>query len=335
MLPLDFNHYRITLESCYSLPSAPNDPTVTQLVSYNLNSSDSSLDAIVMFRNGVVHECDLRVLSGSVVYAGPYENMTAATSYILSGIENYTELDTSSFVKTLNMLGSRTHVTYGNLNLSIGAFKLSYAADAKIFHWSYSWNGTHTGLSIQFDKGVFYRLINSLALHTIGNTNVNITRDQAIDIASNYLSSQVFTQASTNHTASFSGIQTLEEANLTYALINYDKVVPCWLILYNLGASSSDGYISVAILADSGQVLCVHENGGSLNVVASNSAETELSSQSVPQSTALQPVGIPSTTSNHPSNEPTNPLLTIAIATFAAVLVITSLLFYRKHQRTT
>jgi len=260
--------------------------------------------------------------------------MTTATGYILCALENYTGLDTSRFVKTLNMLGSSTNVTDGNLNLSVSGFKLSYVVDATIFQWTYSWKGIpFAGLSIEFEKGSFYRLRNDLD-HTLGDTTVNITRNQAIDIASNYLASYIFTQASTNRTVTFSGNQTLQDAHLDYAVLNNNTFIPCWLVLYNLGTTLSDGYVTVAVLAGSGQISDVQANGSSLHVIASNPAktETEPSNQSAQaQSTALQPLDTPSTATNQPSNEPTEMLMAIAVVTVAALLVSASLWLYRIH----
>ena len=43
VLPFDMNHYNVTVGKTYSLPSAPNDPTVTKAIDIDLKSSGSTI----------------------------------------------------------------------------------------------------------------------------------------------------------------------------------------------------------------------------------------------------------------------------------------------------
>lgn len=82
VLPFDMSHYTITVGSAYCL-SAPNDPTITQAVDIDLNSSDSTIHVVCVYVNGALHQCGVSPSGAPPVSDRTYASVEDVAARIL------------------------------------------------------------------------------------------------------------------------------------------------------------------------------------------------------------------------------------------------------------
>ena len=341
ILPLDFSNYQF---------SEPKNDTFNNtsdiFIFYDLASESCKLHAVVQFTAGKFVELDLRPISGQPS-TGAYENRTLAALHALEGFGKANQLDVSPFTKTFSALGSSRNVTYGNLTLTQGVFSIPNTVNSTIYHWSYTWNDLeYAGLNLEFNYGLFYRLRSSLD-HTLGNTEINVSQDQAQKIAANYLLTNVFSKFKNNDTIIFANNITLDSSRMTLSSQNSNVYVPCWLMLYN----QSSLCLTVNVLAASGQAsaqMCgtpLSVVGVNPNPVEWNENQATINQSTTTPSAVSQPTSnlqtnstsnLPSNTSNQQANSQltsTSNFFVIAGALILAIIVITCIFSVQKYRK--
>lgn len=181
VLPFNMSHYTITVGNAYSLPSGPNDATITQAVDIDLNSGDSTIHIVCLFVNGVLHQCGVRP-TGTPVADGTYGSVKEVATRILQAHQQQTGLDSTILINTLYLVNDTeiTSVTLGNVSLSISHFPdiigartvngmpvpiTSNSSFSTDFHWILLKNGITEGqVTLSFNKGVFYNLQDERAI---------------------------------------------------------------------------------------------------------------------------------------------------------------------------
>jgi hypothetical protein len=124
VLPLDMAHYIVTVHDTYSLPAPPNDPTITQAVGIDLNSSDSAIHVVCVYINGRLHQCGVTPVVGSPVSDRVYGDLVDAAVRILHAHQEQTGLDSTPLLTTLKLLNDTqaNNVTVGDVSLRISHF---------------------------------------------------------------------------------------------------------------------------------------------------------------------------------------------------------------------
>lgn len=157
VLPFDMSHYNITVSSSYSLPSGPNDPTITQAVVVDLKSNDSSIHVVCVYVNSTLHQCGVR-LTGTTVSDKTYASIKDVAVRILQAHQEQTGLDSTVLLNTLSLVNDTEtmNVALGNVNLSVSKFPdiaglqtvdgmpvpvLSNSSFLVSFHWMDTQNG--------------------------------------------------------------------------------------------------------------------------------------------------------------------------------------------------
>lgn len=156
VLNVDFNHYNVSAPETLSLPTAPNDTSVTEQVSYNLTSADSNIVVVFLFRDDVLYQLAQRTISGSVVVARNFTNVNDAAVDFLSRYESVTPVDLTPLVKLVQMLNGTMGKTAsaGNLTLCADSWPVSpgHTLTSFFFHCITD----NASVSLGFDNGVFY-----------------------------------------------------------------------------------------------------------------------------------------------------------------------------------
>jgi hypothetical protein len=186
VLPIDSTQYNITLEKpipSMSIPYMNYNQTYEER--YSLQSEKGMLMVTCCFQNNTLQSCLLFVRNGSVILKDSYNYTIDAAIGFLLRYQNYTNIDSTELITMLQNIDSieNKELTSGNLSLTIKSGE--FQGTKKIsFSWRYVLDDCeYTGLSLSFDNGTFAGFSDTRELYKIGNTTVNVSMKQAVDIA--------------------------------------------------------------------------------------------------------------------------------------------------------
>ena len=311
VLPFDMNRYTIVFRSEYSLPSGPNDPTKWESVTYDLKSNSSTIHVVFVFMNGVLKQCGIDPLSGSPISDQSYTNMAQVAARVLGKLGECIGIDSSDLVRMLSLVDETKtmNVTRGDINLSVSKMSIpttfpptanaSNSINSTAFTWTISHNGVvFNHVSITFDNGVLRNIEDDRVAYPIGGTEVNISKEQAIDNAKQYIS---------NWTSKFNITVTKETANLGSYPRNYKALYPFWSVL--LEFSGNVVFVNAYVWADDGQVFWCYQGGSPLNMSELRLMPTPKPSQSPPnqQDNPASPSATPQPANAIFDSSPTTP----------------------------
>ncbi|HEX7483265.1 MAG TPA: hypothetical protein VF350_07345, partial [Candidatus Bathyarchaeia archaeon] len=182
VLPIDAAKYNITLKK--PIPSLDNN--VTYMERYLLQNQKNTLEIDFTYMNNILQFCTTYVMNGSILLKDNHlRNVDAALNF-LEKYQNYSKLDSSQLINLLQEANSSENrtVTSGNLTLAISNVEFPYGTQTTSFMWTYVFDGCeYTRLSLSFDNGTFGGFSDARPLYRIGNTAVNVSMKQAVDIA--------------------------------------------------------------------------------------------------------------------------------------------------------
>jgi hypothetical protein len=240
-------------------------------VSYNLgNSLTNHVDASFMFFSGKLGRCSFGQFSGQLLYSQPEMDQYNQT---LRLIQNYQQwLDDPQVAEMANLLsrvGSIHNATEfsGNITMKI-AF---YTPNSIFIKFSNTINDVdYTGLRITYGSyGSFY-FDDSRTYQTIGDTNISISKEQAITIAEDYVRFNFSYNRDTVHDLNVTGVGTVQ---LTSRINPGDDYVngtlsPYWYIFVNVNSVPSDGVrgVIVHVSANDGTVIAPELFGDPLSI---------------------------------------------------------------------
>lgn len=300
VLPLDMTKYTCTLTQ-YGLtpPSAEGEPTI-EIVDYTLESTGSKLIISCSFSDKVFTGCLLIQQSGSILSDRPTDNLIDSARDFLEKYQTYTGDDLSGMISTLSNADATKNMTTtaGNIKLAILSQKVDPETVDTIFRWTYTVNGAdYTALGITFRNGDFYALRDDRGIYKIGNTDVKITKEQAIDLALKYVETYSYTGITGSDEnpkyVEISGFNVTKE-NITAVLKTYPRessLYPYWSVQLPLKENYPGNVwaLLVSIWADSGVVFLCQPLavGGSLSD-ASNSIPSASEGSTSPSSSSAE-----------------------------------------------
>jgi hypothetical protein len=211
-------------------------------ISYILSSENNELLVGFTIENGVITSCNIYPLSGEQAITNkPYTNMYDAATDFLKAYQVYTTIDSNNLIQMLNTvdLTKNSTITQENTKLTINSHALGSEHYIN-FKWENMINGAaYTKLDITFyDTYLLYSVIDTRKLYTIGDTSINVSMEQAIDIAIEGLKSYSYAMPDGSIVTNFEVqrdniFATLETAHFDYELRPYwdvrlylDKVYP-------------------------------------------------------------------------------------------------------------
>lgn len=192
MLPVDLSKYSITVRSnsiMNGVPTAKDDNRIITNILYELKSTDSYLQIGFAFEKDVMTSCEITPIEGKVITANnrQYDDPLVAAKDFLERYQTYTKLDSNSLIVMLDNadVTKDSMVTRENTKFAITNSYLG-GRNQIVFSWAHVINGVESriGTSLVFDTdGNFVSFGDSRALYTLGDTSVNISEEQAIEIA--------------------------------------------------------------------------------------------------------------------------------------------------------
>ena len=264
VIQLDMSKYKVTL---YENESNGNH------LFYKLYPNTQSLfgsdsNAIFSFYNGTLGSCDLSPGIEGLMYKQPFIDRFNVTLGIVQRFESWAN---DSWVKGMENLmvkvGSdkNTFQVSGNESLRItilsdglGTYKFSNYLDGV------EYTGISIAMSNSSSRDLFFT--DSRAFYTIGNTTINVSRDQAISIAEDYVKNYSYNHTFGNGTSiivsnlNITGISSADlETNPGYAAMESNRnstLFPYWDIRVNVSNMPARGLqgVGVVILANDGTV---------------------------------------------------------------------------------
>jgi len=194
---IDISKYTITLKIDTTLIDVPRPEWYkVEDLSYSLSSENSELTLSFSIENGVITGCGLYLLEGQAITSKPYTDLYDAVTDFLKAYQSYTTIDSNNLIQMLDNvdLTKNSTITQENTKLTIDSrvFGEDYFTN---FKWENMINGVaYTKLDITFyDNGLLYSVIDTRKLYTIGDTSINVSMEQAIDIAIEGLQSYSYT----------------------------------------------------------------------------------------------------------------------------------------------
>jgi hypothetical protein len=263
-LPVDMSRYKATFTK-QSKAKNYSGIGLSQSVQYTLESEESILVVNCYVRNNVLTGCILKAKEGQVISDRSYVNMIDAAKGFLEKYQTYTERDSTEMIDMLANADTTKNstVTAGNIKFTISN-RVILGSERILFDWFYTVNGTdYTSLKIRFRNGVFHSLHDNRGIYTIGDTSVNVSKEQAIANAMNYLESYSYLM---HGGVKMSGFNVTEErtiAELRCAVRNSSVLYPFWWVKLFLNQTypGNIGAFIVKVWADFGEVYYIGQTG--------------------------------------------------------------------------
>lgn len=229
-----------------------------------LNSEASIIDVLYNFVGNSLTSCTVEPVYGTARYIQPLPtNLGDAASMFLQKYQGYADDSSITAIKdTLVSVDAtkNTTKTVGNIQLKISNTELWTS-----FTWERTYNkAVYPGLGITFNDGAFHSFGQELSYYTIGNTDVKITKEQAIEIALERAESYSYTYQDTkieNFNILRDSIVAELEVKSRYKPF---ELYPLWRVDLPLDDIYPGAvyFIRVNLWADSGEIMNIRPLGG-------------------------------------------------------------------------
>ena len=334
---LDMTKYNATLAS-NRVDYPPHWGGLTQeVVRYNLEVvNESRLYVTCRLRETTLYSCNLQVLKGSPLFAESQpNNLLDSTKGFL---ERYQAYSGASYIQEMrNMLDTvdetkEMTVTLGNIKLTTSNQEIQNdsnveAIERKSFEWTYTVNGVDASqnvVSITFQEGIFKSFGDDWNLFKIGSTSVNVSSEEAINMAIDAAENYKLQISLGNDTLTEVEFNLLEEPVKT-ELFMYPRetltAYPFWRIELYFDKLYYSAYgIQVGIWADTGEIVSCE----SLSGLGGPISEEESTEPSAEESLTSE-------------NDDTVSSMNMYIITAAAIIALagaTLLMYFRKIRKT-
>lgn len=191
VIQLDLSKYTATLTSDVSRTLNPE--TSAEYLSYSLvyfrDGSERTADAYLTISNNLVTSVSLEPTGGSLLFTYTFSNNFDTARKIMQNYQtSRNDPDLNKMVKMLNTVGSAKNMTELLDNLGL---KVLTSPAQTTFNWSYIYNGVdYSSVRLALQNNYVFSILtfsDNRGIYNIGNTNINIPQQQAIQIAKDYV----------------------------------------------------------------------------------------------------------------------------------------------------
>lgn len=226
---------------------------------YSFKSNFNNLNIDIRFRNNHFSRYDLHMIESTPIFAQTQPSdvlqnakFTLARYKVYSGDDYLSQM--ISLLDTVTRIENNQEVVDGNMKLQIFS-----SAGTVLFAWMYTDNGIDyqtKGLQMVFQNNILTTLTDGYFLYTVGNTNLSVSREQAIEIAKNHVKTLTYNIEGQQ----VSGFTVVEEP-LSVQLVPHTRgnsvaLVPYWYVELALNQIYAGGrnVVTVGIYADTSQI---------------------------------------------------------------------------------
>jgi DNA-binding transcriptional ArsR family regulator len=258
VVQLDMTQYKTTLLSDDVEYRSDLGGVIEEIARYTLTSNDSRVDVALRFRNSHFSRYQLFVDEGSPIYAQPQSTdaLTAAKS-ILGRYQFYSG---DSYLEDVSNLLSSANGTQSNqTTLNNAKLIITTSGDNEEVMVLYTENGidfSPKSVSFTFEGGVLKELLDGWFLFSVGSTTVNVSSDEAIAIARDYVKNFAW-NANGVRVANFTVLDTPVSAMFHPTTRGENlALIPYWYVTLYLDKVYPGGInrIGVGVWADTGEV---------------------------------------------------------------------------------
>ena len=258
VIQLDMTKYRAELQRHTVGYRADLGGVIEEILTYRLTYGETELSIDFRFRNQTLSRYYLDVIEGSPVYSSPQSaNVIDLADNIIQRYQNYAG---GSYLEPMrNMLSLVPAV--GNSQNTVGDIKLIISREGNDveIRWSKTTNGIDfqaKGVILTFDDGVLESLTDGWLLFNVGNTDLNVSEQQAIEIALNYAKDYSWSVDGVEITG-FTVIEQPVSVNLWPHIRDEPlDLIPYWYVVFKLDKvyPGNVNSIGVGLWADTGAV---------------------------------------------------------------------------------
>jgi len=254
---IDTTQYKIALLS-NTLEFRQDFGVAEEILKYSLTSSQSNIDVDLRFRANHLSRYQLTQIESNPIYQ---QTQPSDILQIAKGtLDRYHSYSGDSYLEEMSNLLSAVNKT-DNLSIIQGNLKLQItsSADETEFLWMYSERGidfSAKSLRMTFQNRLLTGLTDGYFLFTVGNTDLAISENQAIDRAKNYVKTLTWTIDGKQVTGFNTQSQPVSVQLLPHPRGNSAALIPYWYVVLSLDRTFSGGIneVSVGLFADTGQV---------------------------------------------------------------------------------
>ncbi|HKM59739.1 MAG TPA: winged helix-turn-helix domain-containing protein [Candidatus Bathyarchaeia archaeon] len=257
---IDVTKYQVTLLSDTVEPAAGLEGVTEEVLTYSLVNNASNINLVLTFTNGNFSLFQLKVIEGVTAFTPIYTqhqptDFFAAVSEIIT---RYESIDNASYLNQISQLLSVANETQQDQTLGNVKLEISINGENAQFSLLYTENNVDfaaKSLQIVFENGILTSFSDDWSLYSIGSTQVNVSQNQAIQIARDAASTFTW-NANGVQISNFTVLQEPASA-LFYCFPRSGlSLFPYWFITLYLDKVYPGGVnsIGVGIWADTGQV---------------------------------------------------------------------------------
>jgi hypothetical protein len=255
---IDTSHYQATLVSNVIDQPSILGGILEQTVMYSLTSSDSKMDVYFRLRSNELSWYQIIMLDGSPVYSQPqpYSALDAAKG-LLGRLASY---ENASYLGKMSSMLSLVSNSVQNMEITEGNNKLNVTVSGGITQivMMYTENGVDFSpkcVSLTFENNDLTDFIDDYYLFTIGSTTVNVSSNQALQLAINAVKGYSWTANGTtvsNVSVLSEPVSVVFHPNTKNGLALY----PQWTVTLYLSKVYPGGVNSITVLiwADTGNI---------------------------------------------------------------------------------
>jgi hypothetical protein len=220
---------------------------------------------VLRFKDKNLSRYQLFVDEGSPVYAQPQTNILDITENLL---DRYSAYSGASYLEEMsNLLASVNETKDVELTWDNTKLKISVSGDNVEVQWLYTENGVDfspKSLSLVFENRVLKELSDGWFLFSIGSTKVNISSEEAVEIARNYVKNFTW-KADGVEVSDFNVLE--EPVSAVFHPTAREEplaLIPYWYVTLYLDKVYPGGVnqIAVGLWADTGEVAQVRTLSG-------------------------------------------------------------------------
>jgi hypothetical protein len=305
VLPINTSKYTITLRIDTAAKGRSLFNYNISDLQYELSRGSSRVYVDFRIENDIISCCNIYPTEGPVITNKQYSNLHDAVADFLKTYQTYSKIDSNKLLSMLDDVNITEDpaITIENTKLTITTtLHPSMERNVITFKWVQVINGVeYPSLELTFDKDkcLFLQVADDRVLYTISDTAINISKEQAIDIALENLAQYSYEMSDGSIVSDLKASKDNAVAKLTVSRSNYE-FRPLWdvRILLDEEYPGSVFCIATFICTSNGEILS-HGPSGPFNGSDYMSYET-------------------------PSTTPDNTSIVIVIVAISAITIVAS-----------
>ena len=256
---LDTTTYTVSLDDNEVVWRTDIGGVAEENLKYSLRSQFNNLNIDIRFRNNHFSRYDLHMIESTPIFSQTQPSdvlqnakFTLARYKAYSGDDYLTQM--SKLLDNVTRIENNQEVTDGKIKLQIYS-----SAGTVLFAWMYTENSIDyqtKGVQMVFQNNILTTMIDGYFLYTVGNTNLVVSREQAIEIAKNHVKTLTYNIEGEQVSGFTVADEPLSVQLVPHTRDNSVELYPYWYIELSLNQIYAGGrnVVTVGIYGDTSKV---------------------------------------------------------------------------------